>query len=190
MKMRTTRYSRYTPMVGSITMSDHFHWKMIQGAIAKKIRVTITAAEFIEPRATPHAAAVPESALSSTGPTAIAAISEQGGTVVGSETGATSASASRSAAPEALLRSRRCRTIRTAMNPKTIATMAISAPVGWAVPLPNWSAIAAHATMTTMTPTMPNVLERRKPPLTRPQRAGGVEGLSTSILRRRYADTE
>src|SRR3954469_18546625 len=79
MKMRATRYSRYTPMIGSMTMSDHFHSKMIQGAIARKIRATITAAEFIEPRATPQAAADPESALWSTGRTAIAAISEPGG---------------------------------------------------------------------------------------------------------------
>src|SRR6266545_3174540 len=100
-------------MIGSITMSDHFHWKMIQGAIAKKIRATITAAEFIEPRATPQAAAGPESARTSTGRTAIAVISEPGGTDVGSDTGPTSATASRSAAPETLLRSRRCRTIRT-----------------------------------------------------------------------------
>lgn len=80
-------------------MRDHFHWKMIQGAIAQKIRTTITAAEFIEPRETPQAAVVPETAHSSTGRTAIAAIRDPGGTAVGSETGPTSASASRSAAP-------------------------------------------------------------------------------------------
>src|ERR1700751_556912 len=85
MKMRTRRYSRYTLMIGSTTMRDHFHWKMIQGAIAQKIRTTTPAAEFIEPRATPQAAAVPEAARSSTGRTAIAAIRDPGGTVVGSE---------------------------------------------------------------------------------------------------------
>src|SRR3954453_22939990 len=83
MKMRATRYSRYTPMIGSMTMSDHFHWKMIQGAIATKIQAPIPAAEFHGARRAPHGAAVPERALSATGPTAIAAISEPGGTVVG-----------------------------------------------------------------------------------------------------------
>ena len=47
------------------------------------------------------------------------------------------------------------------------------------------NAISATATITTITPTMPNTLEQRTRRSCARQWAGGVEGFSTSIPRRR-----